>query len=150
GSSKRTGESPVGISPGPETDLALSGDSRGTHRILVADADAAVVQQIASALTPLGYRVEAAGDGREALGRLRNETFGLLILAIMMPRMDGIEVLLAIRKQPLERPLPIVMLVAQSASKDTNEQIRAWVLGLGAADVIVKYRMKTWEVIDRA
>ena len=54
-----------------------------SYRILVADHNEEVVQQIASALTPLGYRIEAAGDGSEALGRLRAGTFELLILGIV-------------------------------------------------------------------
>jgi CheY-like chemotaxis protein len=117
-------------------------------RILVADDDEEVVQQIAAALTPLGYRVEVAGDGREALERLRAEAFDLLILDVMMPRMDGIEVLQAIQEQPLARPLPVIVLVAPRARVDDNERIRTWVCGLGAADVIVKYRLKEADIIQ--
>jgi len=78
-----------------------------------------------------GYQVVSAQDGMQALKALQNQYFDLMILDIMLPEMDGIEVLEAIRIQ--NNNLPVLVLSAKNTSADR-------VLGLkkGADDYLTK------------
>src|ERR1700712_433068 len=78
-----------------------------------------------------GYQVVSAMDGRQALKTLQNQYFDLMILDVMLPEMDGIEVLESIRIQNNE--LPVLILSAKNSSADR-------ILGLnkGADDYLTK------------
>ena len=77
-----------------------------------------------------GYDVVPALDGREALDRLREDSFDLVVLDVMMPRMDGFDVCRAIRSRST---VPIIMLTAK-----TEETDKVLGLELGADDYITK------------
>jgi len=78
-----------------------------------------------------GYHIVSAMDGKQALKALQNQYFDMMILDIMLPEMDGIEVLESIRIQNNE--LPVLILSAKSSSADR-------ILGLkkGADDYLTK------------
>jgi DNA-binding response OmpR family regulator len=76
------------------------------------------------------YQVVTAYDGEEAVRKARKEQPDLIILDLMLPRLDGLEVCRAIRK---ERDVPIIMLTARDAEVD-----RVVGLELGADDYVVK------------
>jgi DNA-binding NtrC family response regulator len=63
------------------------------HSILVVDDEDGLRTLVASELTRIGYKVEAASDGDLAIGHLRRGKFDIAILDIKMPKVDGIEVL---------------------------------------------------------
>ena len=77
-----------------------------------------------------GYDVIPALDGREALDRLREDNFDLVVLDVMLPRMDGFDVCRAIRSRST---VPIIMLTAK-----TEETDKVLGLELGADDYITK------------
>ena len=77
-----------------------------------------------------GYDVIPALDGREALDRLREDSFDLVVLDVMLPRMDGFDVCRAIRSRST---VPIIMLTAK-----TEETDKVLGLELGADDYITK------------
>jgi DNA-binding response OmpR family regulator len=77
-----------------------------------------------------GYDVIPALDGREALDRLRDDNFDLVVLDVMLPRMDGFDVCRAIRSRST---VPIIMLTAK-----TEEGDKVQGLELGADDYITK------------
>ena len=77
-----------------------------------------------------GYDVIPALDGREALERLRDDNFDLVVLDVMLPRMDGFDVCRAIRSRST---VPIIMLTAK-----TEETDKVLGLELGADDYITK------------
>lgn len=118
------------------------------RRILVADDDEDFVRRIVDVIQRLGHTVETATDGKETLQLLRSQAFDLAIIDTVMPRMDGFELLLAIQKEPLAQPVPILMLVPLSAAVEDNRRMREWVLRVGAADVIVRYRLKDSDVVE--
>ncbi|WP_135554443.1 response regulator transcription factor [Paenibacillus cymbidii] len=99
-------------------------------QLLVVDDDPAIVQLIDIYLANEGYTVFKAADGEEALDVLARETVQLVILDVMMPKLDGIEVCRRIRA---ERGIPILMLSAKAEDMDK-------ILGLatGADDYMVK------------
>lgn len=99
-------------------------------QILIADDDREIAKLIEIYLTNEGYRVLKAHDGKETLALIRAEPVGLVILDIMMPEMDGIEVCRAVRA---EQGVPILMLSAKAEDMDK-------IMGLttGADDYMVK------------
>jgi DNA-binding response OmpR family regulator len=101
------------------------------QRILVIDDDPAVTSLLKRGLAYEGYGVEAAASGEEGLAIARDRPPDLVILDVMMPGMDGLEVLRRLRAA--EDWLPVILLTARDAPSD---QVRG--LESGADDYIVK------------
>ena len=80
-----------------------------------------------------GYSVATADNGREALEKLRAETFDLVLLDIMMPEMDGYEVLRQLKADEALRHLPVIMI---SAVDELDSVVRC--IELGAEDYLPK------------
>ncbi len=99
-------------------------------RILVAEDESGINEMVCDYLEALGFETMSAYDGMEALKLFRQESPDLVLLDIMMPRLDGTEVLREIRKNS---EVPVLMVTARSEEGDT-------VLGLelGADDYIAK------------
>src|ERR671922_705909 len=99
-------------------------------RILVVDDDARIAASLRRALIYEGYDVEVAGDGPEALVRARERLPDLVVLDIMLPGLDGLEVCRRLRSRA---PIPVVMLTARGSEED-----RVLGLDLGADDYVAK------------
>jgi two-component system response regulator MprA len=99
-------------------------------RILVVDDEPEIVSFLKRGLTYEGYTVDTAGDGAEALAKARDAEPDLVILDIMMPGMDGLEVSKRLRQAS---KLPILMLTAKGTVAD-----RIKGLDSGADDYLVK------------
>jgi two-component system response regulator MtrA len=99
-------------------------------RVLLVEDDPSIREITTLALEREGLRVTGTGDGRDALVRFRQGTFDLVILDIMLPSLDGLEVCRAIRK---ESGVPVIML---SARGDTVDVVVG--LELGADDYVTK------------
>jgi len=99
-------------------------------RILLADDEQAIQTLLSYPLQKDGYEVVRASDGREALARFGEQTFDLVVLDVMMPRMDGLEVC---RKLRARSSVPIIMLTAKADEID-----KVLGLELGADDYITK------------
>jgi DNA-binding response OmpR family regulator len=114
--------------------LAGSNDQDGARgkpaRILLVDDEQPVQKLLSFPLEKEGYEVVPALDGQEALTRFENERFDLVVLDIMLPKMDGLEVC---RRMRAKSSVPIIMLTAKAEEIDK-------VLGLeiGADDYITK------------
>ena len=102
-------------------------------KILVVDDSPDVLLLCRVHLEYEGYAVETAEDGQQALERIAIECPDLVILDIMMPGMDGWDVLAAIRDNPEVAHVPVVMLTARGEGLD---EIRGW--REGAAGYITK------------
>jgi two-component system, OmpR family, response regulator VicR len=87
-------------------------------KILVADDDRSVITLLKNALESKGYLVITASNGQEALDKIFDVSPDLMILDIMMPLKDGYEVLAEIRKDPLYKILPVIMLTAKIGERD--------------------------------
>jgi len=84
----------------------------GPGRLLVVDDIEANRDLLARRLRQMGHVVETAGNGREALERMRAEAFDLVLLDVMMPEMDGLEVLEELRADDALRMIPVLMVSA--------------------------------------
>jgi CheY-like chemotaxis protein len=102
-------------------------------RILVAEDVRAISMRISHVLQGRGYEVEIARDGEECLERIGVQRPDLLILDLMMPRLNGIEVLKRLREDPATRDLAVIVCTAKDFSADM-EQVHE----LGVVGVIIK------------
>src|SRR5215218_5711913 len=99
-------------------------------RILLVDDEQPIQTLLSFPLQRDGYDVVQASDGREALNRFAEQTFDLVVLDVMMPRMDGLEVCRRLRSRSA---VPIIMLTAKSEEID-----KVVGLEIGADDYITK------------
>src|SRR6266700_1693463 len=99
------------------------------HVLLVED-DASIREITTLGLEQAGFRVTASADGREGLVQFRQGTFALVLLDVMLPALDGFEVIREIRK---ESQTPVVMLTARA---DLHDVVVG--LELGADDYVTK------------
>ena len=90
-------------------------------KVLVCDDERHIVRLIQVNLERQGYTVVTAFDGREGLEKIRSEKPNLVVLDVMMPYMDGFEVLKTIRREPETENLPVIMLTAKAQDKDVFE-----------------------------
>jgi len=95
-------------------------------RVLVVDDEIHIVKIIAYKLRGAGLEVISAGDGLEALEKVRTERPDLVLLDIMMPRMDGYQTLEALKGDPATRDIPVFLLTVKSREADRQ---RGWQLG---------------------
>jgi DNA-binding response OmpR family regulator len=102
-------------------------------KILVAEDSPTIREMVAAQLSADGYEVLQAVDGAEALEIARSGEPDLLILDKIMPKLDGLEVVRALRADPPVRAVPIVMLTDQTAENDVLGGIT-----LGVRDYIPK------------
>ena len=86
--------------------------------ILVCDDERSIVRLLQAILEKQGHKVALAYDGMDALEEIRRGTFDLVLLDIMMPRIDGMEVLAWIRQQPELANLPVIVLSAKQHDQD--------------------------------
>jgi two-component system response regulator MtrA len=99
------------------------------HVLLVED-DPSIREVASLGLEQAGFRVTATGDGRDALLRFKQGPFDLVVLDVMLPSLDGLEVCREIRR---ESQMPIVMLSARSELHDVVVGLE-----LGADDYVTK------------
>lgn len=86
----------------------------GKTRILVVDDDEFVRRLLTTVVNKAGYEVETAGDGAEALEKIAASSYSLILLDLMMPRVDGVEVLREMERGNEQTPV-IVMTAADES-----------------------------------
>jgi DNA-binding response OmpR family regulator len=91
---------------------------RKVRRVVVADDDPDIVDILTFNLESAGYEVESAADGAAALELVTASRPDLVVLDIMMPKMDGLEVLAALKAEPSTKEIPVVMLTAKTSDTD--------------------------------
>lgn len=90
-------------------------------KVLVCDDERHIVRLIQVNLERAGYTVVTAFDGKEGLEKIRSEKPNMVVLDVMMPYMDGFEVLKSVRREPETENLPVIMLTAKAQDKDVFE-----------------------------
>lgn len=99
-------------------------------RVLVVDDEKVIVKGLKYSLSQDGYEVDCAYDGEEAVEKARNNPYSIILLDVMLPKLDGFEVLQQIREFS---KVPVIMLTAKGEDMDK-------ILGLdyGADDYVTK------------
>jgi two-component system, OmpR family, phosphate regulon response regulator PhoB len=105
----------------------------GVRTVLVVDDEADVQLLCRVNLEFEGYRVITAADGEEALARVAEELPDVVLLDVMLPKIDGWQVLERLKADERTKAVPVVMLTAKVQDED---QIRGWTAG--AAEYITK------------
>ncbi len=100
--------------------------------ILVVDDEASVVEVVSLYLKREGFGVRVARDGRSALSAIQTELPGLVVLDLMLPEVDGLEIMRRLRDNPTTN-IPVIMLTARQQEID-----RIYGLELGADDYVTK------------
>ncbi|MGR8941418.1 MAG: hybrid sensor histidine kinase/response regulator [Gammaproteobacteria bacterium] len=103
------------------------------ERILVVDDDQNNRELLSRLLTYQGYRIDTVDNGIDALARLADESFDLILLDVMMPEMDGITVLTKLKDDKRLRQIPVILV---SACTEMRQVIRG--IELGAEDYLPK------------
>jgi cellulose synthase/poly-beta-1,6-N-acetylglucosamine synthase-like glycosyltransferase/CheY-like chemotaxis protein len=114
---------------------------RGT--ILLAEDEENVRKLVAVALRRAGYEVTTAANGQEALQRVAEATPDLILSDVVMPEMDGLELLQHLRANPSTSAIPVIMLTARGATEDVVTGLH-----LGADDYLAK-PFRTAELLAR-
>ncbi len=102
-------------------------------KILVVDDEKDIADSLGISLESEGYNVVKANTGHEAIEKARMEIPDLILLDIMLPDMNGYEITNKLRKDPLTKLIPIIMLTGRGGLNDKIEG-----LDLGADDYITK------------
>ena len=108
---------------------------RKFEHILVVDDQATQRKKLTMAVRELGHEVDSASDGREALLKVRSNSYDLILLDILMPGMDGFEVMEFLKKDPSLRDIPIIVISA--LDNEMGSVVKA--IELGAQDFLPKH-----------
>src|SRR5215212_5970237 len=118
----------------PSGDAAqLDEEQRAKPRLLIVDDIADNRTVLARRFERRGFEISEADRGQRALDLIAQENFDLVLLDVMMPEMDGIEVLKRIREHHSSVALPVIMVTAKSQSEDVVQALQ-----LGANDYVTK------------
>ena len=102
-------------------------------KVLAVDDDPVIQRLLQVNLEMEGYEVELAGDGEEALAKVREFAPAIVLLDIMMPKLDGWQVCAAMKEDPALASIPVVFLSARAQDADVQRGN-----DLGAAAYITK------------
>jgi two-component system phosphate regulon response regulator PhoB len=103
------------------------------EHILIVEDEEEIQELVAYNLSREGFRTSIAGSGEDALKKVRSERFDLVILDLMLPGMDGLDVCRALKKEEKTMAIPVIMLTAKGEESDIVTGLE-----LGADDYIVK------------
>jgi two-component system alkaline phosphatase synthesis response regulator PhoP/two-component system response regulator VicR len=99
------------------------------RKILVVDDERHIVRLVQVNLERAGYEILTAYDGVEALEKIKTESPDMVVLDVMMPRMDGFEVLKNLQADPRYQNIPVIMLTAKAQDADI---FKGWASGVSS------------------
>lgn len=119
--------------PAGEAGVLPTGHPAVRTRVLVADDNADMREYLTRLLTGAGYDVDAVADGQEALDAVRRSAPDLVVSDVMMPRLDGLQLVAALRGDSRTASVPVLLLSARAGQEASIEGLEA-----GADDYLVK------------
>jgi PAS domain S-box-containing protein len=124
---------PEEMTPGNDTAASAQAGRARPARVLIADDNADMREYLARLLRSAGYRVTTVTDGQAALDAVRADPSDLVISDVMMPRLDGLGLVAALRADARTAAVPVLLLSARAGQEASIEGLRA-----GADDYLVK------------
>lgn len=103
------------------------------YKILIVDDEDDILEFVSYNLRKEGYQVLTASNGNDAINVAKEQIPHLIILDIMMPGMDGYELLESLKKKDPSGEIPVIMLTARNNMKDKEKAI-----SMGATDYLIK------------
>ncbi len=111
-------------------------------KILIVEDDPMMSRMYQNAFITEGFEVELARDGQEGLDKARTVAPALIILDVMMPKFNGMQVLEAIKSDPAIKMIPILMLSNLGGQKDAEDAV-----AMGAVKYLLKSDIEPREVV---
>lgn len=105
-------------------------DNRNAHTVLVIEDDATTSEMMTKLLEKESYAVDQARNGKEALERLKLQVPNLILLDLMMPEMDGFQLVAEMRKNSAWSEIPIVVVSAKSLTSEERMRLNGYVKGI--------------------
>jgi adenylate cyclase len=119
------------------------GASSGPTRVLVVEDDATQRERVRTLLQPPQWLVTEAENGRVALDRLKDRVSDVIILDLMMPEMDGFQLVAALQEHPQWRRIPVVVVTALDLSAQDRARLNS-----GVETILLKESFKPSDLID--
>ena len=115
-------------------------------KILIAEDEKNVILGVRTCLDAVGYQMEIVEDGEQALDAVRKDPPDLILLDLLMPNVDGFEVLKVVKGNEETRHIPIVVLTAKAEEEDRQRAI-----DLGADDYMTKpfKPQELWDLLKK-
>jgi len=113
-------------------------------RILLVEDDAFLAGMYVTKLTMEHFDVELANDGATGLAKAEELVPDLILLDVLLPKMNGFDVLKRIKEQPALKDIPVILLTNLGQKSDVAQG-----LDLGAADYLIKAHFMPSEVVDK-
>ena len=98
-------------------------------RVLVAEDEADIRELLVDILVDAGYEVIGVDDGRKALDTARSQHPDIVLLDVMMPAMDGFEVLASLKAEVDTASVPVIMVTAKAQKQDQAEAMKRGAMG---------------------
>jgi CheY-like chemotaxis protein len=89
-----------------------------SRKILIVDDEEVIRKFLKIHLTKLGYEVQEAADGEQAIEQLGKDDFDLLICDVLMPKKDGWQVIREVKSNPKTKDIPVILLTAKNEDSD--------------------------------
>lgn len=119
-------------------------ENQSKPKIMIVEDDSFVMDIYQTKLSQEGYAVLPAENGAEAIKELEKEVPDLVLLDIIMPYVDGLQVLKKMKADERLKNIPVILLTNLSQKENINEG-----LGLGAEDYLVKSHFTPSEVLEK-
>jgi len=113
-------------------------------KILIIEDDVFLRELISRKLLSEGYDISQASDGEQGLRELKNEAPDLILLDLILPGIDGFEVLLRVKKDSELGHIPIIILSNLGQKEDIEKGLK-----LGAVDYLIKAHFTPQEIIEK-
>jgi signal transduction histidine kinase/DNA-binding response OmpR family regulator len=94
------------------------------HTVVAVDDDPLAIELVRASLEPEGWTVLGAATGQEGLALIRERQPSVVLLDLLMPGMDGFEVVEALRAEPDTKSVPVVILTSKSMTRQDKERLR--------------------------
>ena len=112
--------------------------------VLIVDDEQQTIEVFQAALSALGYQVTVADNGKNALEKVKNQKFDIIILDQMMPDMSGNDVIQILKQDEATKNIPVVILTNYGEVGLVKDAIAA-----GASDYILKYQMTPDDLAEK-
>ena len=117
---------------------------KATGRILLVEDDRIRRRAVQTTLSRHGFNVVAAGDGEKALRLAKSESLRLVLLELIIPKVQGFEVLRRLKQDPKTASIPVVILSNLGQQSDIKRA-----MDLGAADYLVKANLSLDQLVKK-
>ena len=115
-----------------------------TKKILIVEDEETLYKVIKEEFEEKGYKIKIAVDGASVMEKAKNFSPDIIILDIILPKEDGLQVLAELKADPVLKSIPVIMLSNLSEAESIKKA-----LTLGAVDYFVKTQYSIYEIIEK-